>query len=627
MKLNKLVFPIFLLGLVACSEDEIGNSYKWKNEGVVPANFVGCINKAVSSRSTIEGIWEPGNAIGISGSEKYVNCKYVAETEGTDRHFAPATKEDSIYFETSEPISFTAYYPYKGNTGTVAGVITKTITAEDQSEQNQTNIDYLFGTGQGSKASPLVALELEHKMALITFKFVNGYGVDLDQMQDFTVSGVKLGGTFDTSTGIATSTSDIADITINAEQYSGSLYEKSLIFFPQDNLNLNMSANFGTYQVSGAVDKFNKIESGYKYTFTVTVNRGGLVVDVEDGVMWTDDVDESNPTESNSYKVYIPALPQSVDGISDLKLYVDGHEVSEHNNGTWKDVAKGNSIELSFKLAPNKRVNSFDGYPLQGTCKVQFSYTADGVSKCTYSDFASDVKLADFNLSVGNDINVSAAAPQVGNYFYADGTWGSEKEGKDIIGVIFNVGVGAGPGNFWGMNKYSGYVMALTNIDQNANESDYDKDPPTLTTSARCSFGAGYDVNVLGKGTENCVGYFTYLKVKEDEDFATKYTACYKAIDFNTKVNTPTNTSGWYLPSLGEFALFYNVKNSVNDAFKGIDDKALKTDRWFGFYWTLSLSSENKPVFFEPGKTSLIDAMRTDPDPKADPLVRPILTF
>lgn len=626
MKLNKFVLPIFLLGLVACSEDEIGNSDKWKVEGVVPANFVGCINKAVSSRSTIEGIWEAGNAIGISGGDKYVNCKYVAETEGTDRHFTPATKEDSIYFDTAEPISFTAYYPYTGNTGTVAGVITKKISGEDQTKENITNIDYLFGDGKGSKASPLVALELKHKMSLVVFNFENGYGVDLDQMENFTISGLKLEGTFDPATGNAVATSTATeDITIAADEYSGTTsYTKSVILFPQTDLNLNMSANFGSYEVNGSFN-ISKLESGKKYTFNVYVNKGGLDIELNGSVAWEDDVQNSDATEVVT-KVTIPALP-SVEGVSDVKLTVGTNEYTSSN---WPsnsiNVASGEEVVFSFKLAEGKRVTAFDGSPKSGSCKMQFSYQ-DGVSKCTYSDFGPIVELNNFGLTVGEESR-TGAAPKVGDYFYSDGSWGTEKtpSGKNIIGVIFNVGVGAGPGNFWGMNKYSGYVMALTNIDGVVDEWAYDKDPVELK-DARCSFGEGYDVNILSKGTENCVGYFTYLNIKDDQSFATKYLACSKAIDFKTKVSTPTNTSGWYLPSLGEFALFYKVKNNVETAFDNINDKALKVNRWFGFYWTLSLSSDNKPVFFEPFKSSLDDAIRTNIDPKADPLVRPILTF
>lgn len=620
MKLNKFILPIFLLGLVACSEDEIGNSEKWKVEGVVPANFVGCINKAVSSRSTIEGIWEPGNAIGISGGDKYINCKYVAETEGTDRHFTPATKEDSIYFDTSDPISFTAYYPYTGATGAAAGVINKTITAEDQSEQNQTNIDYLFGTGQGSKASPLVALELEHKMALISFKFNNGYGVDLDQMENFTISGLKLSGEFNPLNGNAVATSEITeDITIPADQYTGSSYTKSLIFFPQTNLDLNISASFGTYNVSGKLP-ITSLASGYKYTCVVTVNKGGLNVIVEDGVEWDDDLQTSNPQEMTSM-VKIPALP-SGDGVSEVKLSIGGTEISDFNPSTEYPVASGQEVVLSFKLADGKRVTAFDGSPKSGSCKMHFSYQ-DGVSKCTYSDLGSIVELNEFGLAVGDDSNTSISAPQVGDYYYSDGTWGKETGSNNIIGIVFNVGVGAGPGNFWGMNKYSGYVVALTNTDKRTVETDYNNQEDQ---SGRDVWGEGYDMTFISSDDTECLGYVTYNKVKDVSDFATHYKAIYTASTFDVK--TPLGTSGWYLPSVGEFRLLsQNYKTVIFDKIKAIDDQACDLGHWWRTFWTSSKSSDNKPIYLDwNDNNNFEEFIKTDFNEK-NPLVRPILTF
>ncbi len=624
MKLNKFVLPIFLLGIVACSEDEIGNSDKWKVEGVVPANFVGCINKAVSSRSTIEGIWEPGNAIGISGGDKYINCKYVAETEGTDRHFTPATKEDSIYFDTSDPISFTAYYPYTGATGTAAGVINKTIMAEDQSEQNQTNIDYLFGTGQGSKASPLVALELEHKMALISFKFNNGYGVDLDQMENFTISGLKLSGEFNPLNGNAVATSETTeDITIPADQYTGSSYTKSLIFFPQTNLDLNISASFGTYNVSGKLP-ITGLASGYKYTCSVTVNKGGLNVTVEDGVEWDDDLQTSKPQEMTS-RVKIPALP-SVDGVSEVKLSIGGTEISGFNPDTQYPVASGQEVVLSFKLDNGKRVTAFDGSPKSGSCKMQFSYQ-DGVSKCTYSDFGPIVELNEFGLAVGDDSNTNASAPQVGDYYYLDGTWGNETESKNIIGVIFNLGVGTGPGNWWGLNKYSGYVLALTNTDKITDESKYGaNDNPDPDDSGRCIWGEGYDMSIISSESTECLGYVTFSKVKELTDFASRYLAIYNASQYN--VDTPDYTSGWYLPSVGEFRLLsQNYKSVIHDKIKNIDDKACDLMHWWRYFWTSSKSPDNKPIYLDwNDNNNFEEFIKTDFNEK-NPLVRPILTF
>ena len=621
MKLNKFLLPVLLLGIASCSENEVEFSDKWKVDGEVPASFVGCMNKVVASRSTVEGIWEPGNAIGISGGD-YTNCKYVAETEGEDRHFTPASAEDSIYFKASEPVRFTAYYPYTGETGTEAGVITKKISGEDQTKENITNIDFLYGGGQGSMRSPLVALELDHKMSLVVFDFKNGYGVDLDQMQSFTISGLKLEGAFDTKTGniVATST-EAEDITIAADEYSGTTYyTKSVILFPQTGSNLTMSAKFDGYDVKGSFPIMNLV-SGTKYTCKVTVNKGGLDIKLEGSVEWTDDAQTSTPAVVES-KVTIPALP-SGDGISDVKLTVGDTEYTSDNWPSDINVATGQDVVLSFELADGKRVTAFDGSPKSGSCKMQFSYdNASGLSKCTYSDFGPIVELNDFGLTVGTESR-TGNAPKVGDYYYSDGTWGAETTDKNIIGVVFNVGVGAGPGNFWGMNKYSGYVVALTNTDKRTKDTDYHNDKDQ---SGRDIWGENYDMSIISSEDTECLGYVTCSKVKEQSNFATNYKAINTAITFD--VVTPEGTSGWYLPSIGEFRLLSKSHSTFSGKLDAIGDKSCNMTHWWHTYWTSSKSSDDKPVYidFRVKGDDFEQSIVTKFNGK-NPLVRPILTF
>lgn len=464
-------------------------------------------------------------------------------------------------------------------------------------------------------------------MSLVVFEFINGYEVDLNQMQSFTISGLKLEGAFDTKTGniVATST-EPEDITIAADKYSGTKsYTKSVILFPQTCSGLTMSAKFEGYEddVKGSFPITNLV-SGTKYTCIVFVNKGGLDIKLEGSVAWTDEEKTSTPEEVGS-KVAIPELP-SVEGISEVKLTVGGTEKTSITLPGEIEVATGEEVVLSFKLAEGKRVTAFDGSPKSGSCKMQFSYdNASGVSKCTYSDFGPIVELNDFDLEVGDDSNSSASAPNVGDYYYSDGTWGAETapSGKDIIGVIFNVGVGAGPGNFWGMNKYSGYVVALTNTDKRTKDTDYHNGQDQ---SGRDIWGENYDMSIISSEDTECLGYATCNKVKEQSNYATNYKAINTAITFD--VVTPEGTSGWYLPSIGEFRLLSKSHSTFSGKLDAIGDKSCNMTHWWHTYWTSSKSSDEKPVYidFRVKGDDFEGSIVTKFNGK-NPLVRPILTF
>ena len=56
-------------------------------------------------------------------------------------------EDNTIYFQGTSPMEFTAYYPCQGANGTKPGnngVITRTLTAADQSTANLPDIDYLW---------------------------------------------------------------------------------------------------------------------------------------------------------------------------------------------------------------------------------------------------------------------------------------------------------------------------------------------------------------------------------------------------------------------------------------------------------------------------------------------------
>ena len=273
--------------------------------GMVALAFAACNNEDVISdgpvaaqvSAGIEGVqtraagtsWDSNDQIGIScngGKTTYKNVRYTVSntSDGSFTSTAP------IYFQDMAEVTFSAYYPYseKGET------ISKTIAAADQEAEAQKQIDYMFATGaKASKASPEVKFTNEgstdarfkHRMSQLSFTFNQGADTDLTNMTDFTISGLKMEGTFNTADGTAsvTGTAQAEDLKITGTPSASNTYTRSLILFPQQVVNgkFNLSLTLGgeIYKTELSVPNGGTdLIAGNKYTYTITVNKTEIVV-------------------------------------------------------------------------------------------------------------------------------------------------------------------------------------------------------------------------------------------------------------------------------------------------------------------------------------------------------------
>lgn len=273
--------------------------------GMVALAFAACNNEDVISdgpvaaqvSAGIEGVqtraagtsWDSNDQIGIScngGKTTYKNVRYTVSntSDGSFTSTAP------IYFQDMTEVTFSAYYPYseKGET------ISKTIAAADQEAEAQKQIDYMFATGaKASKASPEVKFTNEgstdarfkHRMSQLSFTFNQGADTDLTNMTDFTISGLKMEGTFNTADGTAsvTGTAQAEDLKITGTPSASNTYTRSLILFPQQVVNgkFNLSLTLGgeIYKTELSVPNGGTdLIAGNKYTYTITVNKTEIVV-------------------------------------------------------------------------------------------------------------------------------------------------------------------------------------------------------------------------------------------------------------------------------------------------------------------------------------------------------------
>lgn len=256
MKTSKYLFlGMVALAFAACNNEEV------INDGPVAAQVSAGI-EGVQTRAAGTN-WDSNDQIGIScsgGKTTYTNVLYTV----SDVSSGSFASDAPIYFQDLKEVTFSAYYPYAA----AGGTIEKTITATDQEAEAQKKIDYMFASGaKASKQNPSVKFTNEgdtdarftHRMSQLSFTFNQGADTDLTNMADFTISGLKMEGTFNTENGTAsvTNTAQAAELKITETPSASDTYTRSLILFPQqvENGKFNLSLTLGgeTYKTELSV--------------------------------------------------------------------------------------------------------------------------------------------------------------------------------------------------------------------------------------------------------------------------------------------------------------------------------------------------------------------------------------
>lgn len=302
MKTSKyLCLGMAALAFAACSNEEV------LNDGLVAAQVSASI-EGVQTRAAGTS-WDSNDRIGISctsnGQTSYTNVLYTI----SDASSGSFTSTTPIYFQDLEEVTFSAYYPYSA----AGGTISKTIAVADQEAEVQKEIDYMFATGaKASKESPNVKFTNEgstdarfkHCMSRLSFTFNQGADTDLKDMTDFTIGGLKMEGTFDTTNGTATvtATAQVADLKITETPSASNTYARSLILFPQQvesgKFNLSLTLGGETYKTELSIPQSGTaLVTGNKYTYTITVNKTEIVVTESSIMGWGEGGSEEGSAE------------------------------------------------------------------------------------------------------------------------------------------------------------------------------------------------------------------------------------------------------------------------------------------------------------------------------------------
>lgn len=271
MKNNYFLFSALALALASCSHtDEPGQLTEHS-----PASFTAQIGQTVSRAAGTD--WFAGDAIGISGisgAKTYRNVKFV--TASGDGNFT--SEGDNIYYQTTDPVTFTAYYPYATNLAD-DGII----SASTADQTQQPAFDFLWTQASGNYAAPAVNFIFTHRMSKINIAFTNGNDVDLSDLT-FSIDGLVLDGTFDTATGEAKAAEDGSAASLTAALSTDS--KASLIVFPQSADKLTVTATTEGQQYSCALSP-GVLAAGNAYTFNIAVKKNGMTVTGSTITDWT----------------------------------------------------------------------------------------------------------------------------------------------------------------------------------------------------------------------------------------------------------------------------------------------------------------------------------------------------
>ena len=187
----------------------------------------------------------------------------------------------------------------------------------------------------------------------------------------------------------------------------------------------------------------------------------------------------------------------------------------------------------------------------------------------------------------------SADELKIGDYFYSDGTWsdgGLRKrkddgsmviadpkpapvEGKTVVGIVFQTDpnrIGAAEKSKLGAGHVHGLVMAVKNA------ATYQKwGPKTNEGLKKCATKADNYKDISGYG--KCE------KIRTNRGNFDSHPAFKAADDYNTTCKVSGNTTGWYLPSSGQWwDILQNLGGCPALADKGQQGATDNDSRWLG---------------------------------------------
>ena len=232
--------------------------------------------------------------------------------------------------------------------------------------------------------------------------------------------------------------------------------------------------------------------------------------------------------------------------------------------------------------------------------------------------------------------------PKIGDYYYSDGTWSDgglrklyadgtmewaetkpqPENGKTVIAIVFHAGHHANDASDYSatgirQQKCQGYAVALQDATNGCRWGVIGTELGCYPTQNNLSTP---DIDWSGYAWTQIIitaaGGKDKLNATEPYGYHATY---YAVVDYDNKAQAPDNSSGWFLPSIGQMLNVYQNRTSLFDGKTGVS--GLQRD----LYWS---SSE---YYFDPMFCALSVGVSSDgagySEKPYSNIVRPVLAF
>ncbi len=518
MKVHKfyIVGAALVLGMYACTVDK---ELEYSHDGDI--SFSANVGKMRSR--VLNNQWEGDEQIGVSLGENTASFKaYSIATDGT-----MSTTEEPYQWE-GTPVNITAWTP----------LTDQEINLTDQTtEQKLYDCDLLFCQTQAK--SKEVHLQFNHQMTKMLY-MLQGHGAYTDEeaknariyflgYRSVTYTKGIINPIGDVNTPI--NPRRIDDTNGEAIMVPCEMWDKPLI-----KVEIGGDTHYYTPRKSTIVDgkteeerKTGVLTPGAQQKYYIWVDKKGLTVNMESSsIGWDNETIKDDEITDSKFKIN---LDEKVQSLQPTLTNIDNNFISN------------STFSLSYTET------GIGGLICEGICDM-VRITSGTTHTYTFSNIASDIQIRYIDEYVA-----------VGDYYYSDGTWGSEATKQDCttLGRVFKVGMDDTDAieNYNGLSKIRGYVVCTSSSIPNntyawiktadGNYKSYLSQLEGLTEDDRQNRKKylGYQ---LTKGIETALTHFTSNTPEEtlETEFPLYYT--FKSLN----LESPANSSGWYIPSIAQ---------------------------------------------------------------------------
>lgn len=316
---------------------------------------------------------------------------------------------------------------------------------------------------------------------------------------------------------------------------------------------------------------------------------------------WEDD-EENSDGDNASFRIFAS---------EDITLTACGNGAIEKEGEAWT-LTGGNEVEVGVMVPGDK---FFVDMLVEGYAELLEEYSYDADAKCYTGQIRlrSDVTLTPEYMDVPE--------PQVGDFYYADGTWSTElNSSKQCIGIVFATGRNEHDSQQYAeLADVRGYVVAVRN-------SDPEKQRNTFGLSSKV------DKSDLDGDLEIFAGYTRTHNMEQQPEYSyDNFWACWSATHHIHPA--PAMSSGWYLPAFGELNVLYHIyHNTIRERILSVEGgEDMDGENNLGYYWAMGIKEGANDFCHVDFRESTQTENETFADRiKTKPLfayTRPVLTF